>query len=565
MNLRTLFIGVIVLMLPFTSRGVEVKEVVWGYDGGIIPETFNYLHVLIQNPTLENEEGKLIFTNGNSLQKYGAPISVKFFLSGGASKWVHVLFYINPDEETWNLSTQSGPILKEMELPTPKASKNEGIFLQARDDLTSPAVGLKRMSEDVFPLYPIGLDQMRSVVLDHTPDWDSTRKANFMQWLERGGVLHVLNDSVGRPPEFNGDLGPLNQPLGVETQLNLFRHALTKNEFHASILSQQELAAPLITLDYKTTIEELMNTLVLDAVKPTFNWGIISLLVMVYFICAGPVAIHYGFKHKKYRKSLGYICSLSVVFSLAFILLGWQGPKKKCEVFSLLNAVQWSPGTFETTSYTGLAVGKGGSYTVRYRKPLLSAFAVLGFRQSGVLIHQGTESALAMDIPRMSTKYFMHKGIIKDQPYEFEIIKTDEPRLEVKLKADNPLGVMPVYQAWILDKDSVIQLNPIKNHWVEKSRITKTEFFALNHTSFERQFNQTQKITPLMDRAMKLMISQNVFGFNGKIQNYQPPPPGLLLLVISDIPEAMKLDPSVSAKETGRALLEFHLPRKQSL
>ncbi len=213
----------IAFLFPSAVFALDIEEAIWGIGsqqtkGECIP-----LSLLLSNNTPEVFD-ELVQLNqlqfGSS--KVGAPLYRKVYLAPYTSQWVQFYPYILSQRQTdWSLNWGPGNIYslgisKTGSAPanvTQESTENFCVILASIDSLSDSGIQFKRFPEELFPPAVTATDSLDEVILDHVPRWDAARRDSFMDWLYRGGILHLLPNLSGENLSFPASMSELNVPL----------------------------------------------------------------------------------------------------------------------------------------------------------------------------------------------------------------------------------------------------------------------------------------------------------------------------------------------------------------
>ncbi|GIT30534.1 MAG: hypothetical protein Ct9H300mP1_25800 [Planctomycetaceae bacterium] len=205
------------LALPLSvavAGDIEVESVHWGFDGRAVAPAFNPLTVIVFNPDGNELTGELELQRlRNGYWPVGLPIRQPVFLSPATRRPVRFYPYVVGEFDDWRLSWISRDGTRR-ELDTGglrmRIGEPANVLLQPSSQLTGSGGRLRELDESWFPPVSTATTGLGGVFLDHSPRWDVPRRRTFLEWLGRGGTLHVLKGPDGRPVEFGAELKVLN-------------------------------------------------------------------------------------------------------------------------------------------------------------------------------------------------------------------------------------------------------------------------------------------------------------------------------------------------------------------
>ena len=199
----------------FAAPLLEIKEVLWGFDGQVVPDRFNLLSIRVINPSDEPFDGTLSLEQSYGMERDGAVYAAPCFVAPAGTRWVQFYPYIGSDAEPWQLHWgERGAEVKRLD--EPRLGPPATVLLDDPQLPLSLAGGaFKSFPESLFPPDVAGTTGMGALLLDHVPRWEPARREALLDWLRGGGVVHLLQDKDGRPPEFAGELAVLNGSQGT--------------------------------------------------------------------------------------------------------------------------------------------------------------------------------------------------------------------------------------------------------------------------------------------------------------------------------------------------------------
>lgn len=434
--------GAWLLLLATTCSALDVKEVLWGFDGRVAPRRFNPVSILISNPTPQPFDGTLRLQKQLSAgQSVDAPVEEPLFLSPMSSKWVTLYPYSIQNWEEWSLSWGRGPANR-VELPQPKFASAAYVLLDDPATIGRKPGSLKRFPETVFPVSVTGTDSLRTVVLDHVPRWEAVRRQAFLDWLQRGGTLHLIQTSDGKLPVFSGNLDVLNAPgdrfrvgAGLVQRHAIGAHQLTAEFVNAEILhgdadamradDSTDATQPSAPSDRpagtRSDPEETFPYALRQMTRPHHNWPLIYGMSFIYTALVFPGCYLLGRRVRDYRASYLGLLAAVALFSIGFSYVGQRGYGETTMGHSLAIVRPLGTGEYDVTQWSGLFVTEGGYYSVMYEGT--GALYSTGQDDESVngIIQNGAEGRLYVDIPPYSARGVCHRIKIQGPPLKLQV------------------------------------------------------------------------------------------------------------------------------------------------
>src|SRR4030095_6880650 len=215
MSTRAIRIAIALTLLVNTvASALEFRSHQWSFDGKAVPGRFNLLSILVYEPGPRAFDGEIALIEGRGLSSaVGAPLVQQIYVTPGTERWVQFVPFIVGDYG-WTIRWGRGE-KENGKLDAPNLGPPGTVLLV---DSASPFIGeqrLKGFASDLFPTSVAATDALDQIAIDHVPRWDAPRREAFMDWVRRGGVVHLLRSPSGLPI-FDGDLAPLNTTLTKE-------------------------------------------------------------------------------------------------------------------------------------------------------------------------------------------------------------------------------------------------------------------------------------------------------------------------------------------------------------
>ncbi len=463
--MRTLIAAVaLVAMLAAPASALQIADVQWGFDGHVVPDRVNLLTLRLVNETGVPFKGTVHLIKIEGAATYvGAPQAQEVFLTPGGTRWIQFYTWNNRSEESWRLSWgdrigrfSAGEDLQKQ----PKFGPPARVLLNEPGSLLASRARVITFPEDIFPVTVSATDGLWSVIMDHPPRWEPARREAFLDWLHRGGIVHVIYGPDGRFPIFAGDMAFLNQdkdryPVGSGRVL---RHKLRRDDLTEDALVDAGCRG--LSLESSQSgyggirPEEIFFTSVKSFTRAEHPWGIIFTIVVAYFIVVGPVNFLLARRWRDWRRTT--ILHVSVVVA-ACVLLAWLGRRglgETAAVNSFAYARPVAPGVYDVTQYVNAFAVSGGTYTFQYPSPKdmtphsIFASCVDEEAVKGV-IRNGPEGTFEADMPLYSERPWVWRGKMKGPDLGLEVESwpnVEDPRgLSIRCGGGFPEDIM---QAW---------------------------------------------------------------------------------------------------------------------
>lgn len=403
-----------------TVAALQIGPPIWSFDGKVLPYSFNLVSFEVRNAGAQPFDGDLVLDDGAGLgARSSAPFKQRIFLAPGTARWVQFFPYIGNYNPQWRLSWDDGQA-RTVDLGQPSEGPPAVVRL---GDPVSPGTRATRMRlfpENLFPPTVSATDALQAVVLDHQPRWDAQRREAFLDWVRRGGVIHLIPGPDGAIPQFTEELAPLNVPgdRGRVAAGLVVKHHVSGAEITEEWIRNAGFPAAEIRTDGEGHIHDVDGFALrkLAAVtRPNIAWGIIYFLTVVYVVLIGPV--FYLLRKRDYRLMLGAFLVTVALFAWAFTVIGRRGYGEKQIYHSLAIARPLGGGRFAVRQWIHPFATTGDIYRFQHAGGS-HLYAALGEGETvrGEII-AGKDAEFAADIPLFSSRPFLHAGVMKaDDP-----------------------------------------------------------------------------------------------------------------------------------------------------
>ena len=403
----------------------EIESYQWGYDGRVVAAAFNPLTVVIHNPGGGELSGELELQRlRGSYWPVGLPIRQPVFVSPGARRPVRFYPYVLGDYDNWRLNW-IGPDGSRRELNTSAWKLRLGeaatVLLDEPDRLRSRGGRLRSLDESWFPAVSTATDGLAGVVLDHVPRWEAPRRRAFLEWLGRGGTLHVLEAPDGRRVVFGGELKVLNGP---ETLTRYGDGRVIRQPFGVREIPDEfpprsgqktrdvvEDSMTIYGFDPFRSIDDLaLFSTLRSMTRPRRNWPLIYLVCLVYMAVLFPGGFVFGQGERDYRAVLGLLAGTVVVFSVIFFLVGRRDDAARLTIRTATVARHLADGDLEYQQWVEAAVTHGGNYRFTHQGRARLYSTAQNLEKTVGHIEHGAAAALTVDVPPYSSSTFLVRG-----------------------------------------------------------------------------------------------------------------------------------------------------------
>ncbi|MBM4030600.1 MAG: hypothetical protein FJ291_02305 [Planctomycetes bacterium] len=499
-RLVTILLALAIVSPPARAGALAVVSTEWGFGGKVVPGRIAILSVELANPSPAPFEGALTLYKGTGLGAHvDAPLVEPCFLSPGASRWVQFYPYVRREDEQWWLEWGPGP-KDRSRLPGPKLGPPARVVLYDADD------PLGRSAKARYPLFPENLfpptvaatDGLHSVLLDHAPRWEPVRREAFLDWLRRGGEVHVVQDRAGRHPVFPGELGVLNAPSPQPSPRGrggeapspqpspqgrggeapspqpspqgrggrhhvggglVVRHGMPCRDVTDDTFRVNRCPAPKMSEEYTGyrlhDLEEPLFQALRNVTRPRHAWGLIYLTVIAYIMVLGPANLVFSRKRRDYRLSLLFFF-LSVAGAAGLLyFLGRRGHDETTAVHSLAFARQIGPDTYDVTQWVNAFVTSGATYDITHDAPHNLYSGCTDHERVPGYIANGKDGLFKVEIPLFSHRPFLHRAKLKGHHIKLSVVTwRGESQLDELVLAPEPGFPEQILEGWALYRDA---------------------------------------------------------------------------------------------------------------
>lgn len=496
------------LFVGNAAWAVDIEEVRWGFDGKAVQHRFNLLSIRVSNPSGEAFDGGIALEQTNfSGQTVGAPLQQPLFLSPFSERWIQFHPFNKEQYAEWKLSWGLGPDKRywgrskdqRRDLNKPTFGKRAHVILNDPDALTSGKSGIKDMPENLFPPIVGATDALAGVVMDHSPSWQQPTREAFLDWLNRGGTVHILLGEDVRFPQFPPTLAELNVPLprhrvgqGMVIRHEKTRRELTKDFVKGEILNHGKIDDKLageievqrgVNNDYGQgeTVWDLDGGVLAnlkEMTQPEHAWWLIYLMSFAYLLIIFPGGYLLGRLRLDYRLMIAALLGAIVLFSLGFAMVGSRGYDETTAVNTVVIAHPLPGDKYDLAGWSNAFVTGGGVYDIRHggRGRLYSTCQSI----EGVagIIENGPDGHFVVDIPPYSARPFAFRAKVAGKPLGLKVEKfrgdQSLQELEVSFGPDVPTASV---EAVAVFGDQFYRMNKKENRFVVSRNGRKANSF----------------------------------------------------------------------------------------
>jgi hypothetical protein len=488
------------LLLAAPLHALEVKQVLFGFDGKLVPGRFNPVSVLLDNPRPGSFEGLVICSSSDAGAR-GAEYVQPVFLAPHTMRWVQFHIYVGSNAGHYMLQWGRGAkdryeIPEDINLGPPGR-----VWLRDAANPFAVIGAVKSFPEELFPTTVVATSGLHSVVLDHTPRWEPARREAFLDWVRQGGTVHLIPGADGSFPTFADGLEALNAeakeaPLG---EGRIVRHQIGARELNEKYLTDNGYAPAVLKKAQNPTVydmEGLFSQRLSSLTRPTVSWATIHFLALAYVAVIGP--LHFRYRRRlDYRVSILAFLGTVVLFGTLFAVVGRRGYGESQTVNSLTIAHALGGGRHDTTQWVSAFATAGDLYKLTHEAPA-NLYGPVGFDAGASRILNGKDGNIQMDIPLYSSRTFLHRAVMKgdDTSVTAEKISSDGNSVQNVRLRTGPGFPKKIHEVRLLVRNTFYDVK-VKDGVLEigSASTTMGDFFSrdkLSPIAYHNQFMRNQ-------------------------------------------------------------------------
>ncbi|MBM4041080.1 MAG: hypothetical protein FJ290_21480 [Planctomycetes bacterium] len=433
---RIATVACVLLAASARAATLKVGTVYWGFNGTVVPGRINLLSVELANPSPVPFDGELrLYKDSGVGGRVDASLVEPCFLSPDGHRWVQFYPYVRGEHEAWLLEWGPGADDR-CELGKLGALGKLTLGPPARVALYDPGAAtgmsgdpsIKHFPDHLFPVTVAATDGLHSVVLSHAPRWEPVRQQAFLDWLRRGGELHIVQGDGGRYPTFSDELAVLNSPRERQHVGGglVLRHAVRPRDVTNDFLDKAGCPpcefAPEPNYSGMNDLEQPLLRALSGITRPKHAWGLIYLTALAYIVVLGPLNYVFGRKRRNYRLTVLFF--LGSVAAAAFVMhvLGRRGFGEAAAVHSLACARQIDADTYDVTQWANVFVTRGAEYRIAHAAPHNLYSGCSDHEAIRGVIMNGRDGAFVVDIPLYSHRPFLHRAKLTGDHIQLKVV-----------------------------------------------------------------------------------------------------------------------------------------------
>jgi len=591
------------LLADGRAEAIDIEQVEWGFDGQVVAHRFNVLSVLVGNPNPEVFEGVLeLHKSIAGAGRVGAILVESVYLAPYSSRWVQFYPYTSNAYEEYTLFWGGGAEQR-YGLPKPRVGEPARILLDDPDNLLARGGLLKKLPDNLFPANSTATDSLQAVFIDHVPRWEGARRTSFLEWLRRGGFVHVLRGADGEYPRFSDDMAVLNSPLqrrriggGYVIRHNIGRNDVDQNFLKRAVeLERRSTRTPgdeldevaqvkrpfasgaaTITEGYFYGISESDWT-ILGHLKsmsnPDHNWPAIYGLSLIYSLIIFPGCYLLGRRRIDYRLVFGAMLLAVAVFSLMIGLVGRRGYGEATSVHSVAIARPLDKNVCDVTAWSAPFATTGGDYEIVHNGEGRLYSTAQTREAVNRFIDNGAEAVFLADIPPFSSRPFTLRARVECPVPELNVTNWQPGRILRQLAFTTGDGFPDdVNTVHALYRNRIYTLEAIGNEWKLAPKSQPLAVFlqydetamqygaSTNPFAFDPFASDDQAPDKRYDALIKPLIARGLGLQDGdSVQKFELLDDRVRVFVYGALPEELYLKNDRFTRQRGRVLYSIDL------
>lgn len=463
------------------ASDIQIVEAKWGFDGFSRYKTFVPLRIVIKNRSATQKTLQLRLSREDSIQSIGESLEQEVIISAETTRVAQMTPFVSDPGDTWTLRWGDS---EAESLPIKSDSADDGVvFIASTSDLFHRTGSLHVMRDDEFPTSITQLDALRVVFLDQEPRWTGARRKSFQEWLLKGGLVVVLNNTDGTTPTFANGFEFLNLTTfdARYGSGRIQKLPLSAQEVSREVIEKQVLKRELTggNLDQKLKVYESMTGArrsggamvpgqlgpmsysrdkVLSELKDLAGtrqqWGLIYLAVFAYVGWQWRIGWRWGLMEKQPGRFYAWMLGLAIGFSTIVLCYGKIGTKGNDRVVTVAIARQLGKGIYDVEGWSVLGTGLNGGehqFSVNGTGQLYGGGESFG--QHPMLIR---DSQMMVDLTAFSTQKVAFRTRLEKIPdirVQLPVVDTEMWQSELTELVIDPAYKAPIYAAGVAIHD----------------------------------------------------------------------------------------------------------------
>jgi len=451
--------AIVLLLLALGLAAVEVRGVVWGFAGTVVPGTFAPCEVHLVNPLDQPVSGRLQLRDAAAIG--GVPWVAEVWLPPGGEQRLRFAPFIRAEDGEPDFELSWGPGRLIGKLPKPALAGPSNVVLVDGSEMPRRA-RLPLLPADRFPGDAALLDGLGCLVAAETPgSWEPSQAAALAAWVRSGGTLALLRGADLRT------LAPGLQP-GANAGGRVLSTGLAQEVCGVDELAAAGWSMP--TLGERTYGEDLDAAAarrLAELVRPEHPWGLIRTVLVLFALAIG-AAWWFGRRGLDWRLlHLGLLGSIA----LASVLLMWLGRRGygEASVWTSLAILRPCGGQVAAEVRASVFVTEGSNRRIRHGGAM-NLYACPG--EELPVGGAAGGGALVTEIPLFSSRHLLWRGTLGMPSPRVEVVAR-KAGLPERLRL-HEAGAVSIAALW--QGGALTYLGPAGDDWrVDGKRETPEE------------------------------------------------------------------------------------------
>ncbi|MCA9004841.1 MAG: hypothetical protein KDA70_06160 [Planctomycetaceae bacterium] len=586
------------------AEAIEIHDIRWGFNDRLTAFHINPVTVLIENPDPEPFEGEVQFHQESFRgQQIDIALATNIYIAPFEKKWIQYYPYFTDFNGNWRLSWTQNEMKHSQTFLAPRPIPEKSIIqLVTPENLNTVISGVKQFPEDIFPPLSGATDVLQTMILDHIPRWEKTRREAFLDWIHSGGILHLFNNSNGDPLLFPDSFGPLKRQTspayygnGViyfhqhklsdlsPTELKQLINIDTHNSVNPKIeinrdnqISGTDLAYPSSTYRntyYQNFDEELLATLT-EISKPQQIWYLIFLLSFIYLIIVGPV-YYLITKYSKQYRTFYIIYGLStLLFCFIFLFVGQYSTNQTSQIHSLIVAEILPDQKINISEWSSLGIVSGGNFKISHAGESHIYSTCQPYSKVNGFTTSGNNGHIQIDIPPNSFRTYFHrarisKSLLDTNLASFLANESGLEALSLDIRKEFP---QQIEQAHFVFGSKIYELSEENNQLIYSGKSRKLFPLLIENPLFDTRYIKTNRFLPFVrptdkkqefssEQFFPILVQKSLNVSSDKInQNISWPDHRGKLLVVAKAPDSLFPETPEIFKKEGLIIYSIDIP-----
>lgn len=571
------FVAVLTCFFPGEARCLELDQTIWGFGTAPPGGQITLVSVLLRNDSPEAFEANVELTpTSRALGGGGTVLKEPVFIAPNTSRWVQFYPYREAHQTEWFLKCGS---LKSFDLPSISSNRQYGeeskplvSWLLSENATTAVRGAFPTFPAELFPPMVSGTGNLHIAVLNEAPRWDQPRREAFLQWLYRGGVLHLFHGPDGAFPQFSGELAPLN---GEATEQRIGQGMVIRHNQGIGGAKLEEILPPAAQtkaenrqFDYTNQQMTLGNDELFrrlrEFVAPQHQWPLIWLASIVYLLLIFPGGYLLGRARRDFRLVMGLQIGSALLFTYLFSVIGARGYNETSRNLAMAVARPVSDSKWNVSAWNNVFATSGGDYKISFpkRSAIFATGTDAGESLRGI-ISNGLEGEYLVDIPPYSSCTFLSSSVVDSPKISLTVNEWDPTNPRSLVCTVNSGWPPEANRAYAFFQRSLYTMR-LQNGRLTVSAISSVDSNLAYRSPWDRSSNarkQDEDPNEWLNNQM-FHLEEQLASSEGlrRISDGESLNDRILVMIPAPMPEACFPNSGVTGKPAGRILFCLDLP-----